>query len=98
MSNLSSKPKKKNKKAISEKEAEDDNFFDSDLRFNEKDSNHVHQNELPFELKMSNKILFFSPKVFLFVLLCLLLLVFSETCDLFQRYAYLLPMRYSTTK
>lgn len=92
MSNLS---KRKNKKAILEKENNDESVLDSDIRLKEKDLNN---HDLQSELKMSNNILFFSPKAFVFVLLCGILLVFSDTCDLFQKYSYLFPVRYSTPK
>ena len=95
MSNLS---KRKNKKAISEKENNDEHVLDSDIRPKKKDLSYSNNKDMHSELKMSNNILFFSPKVFVFVLLCGVLLIFSDTCDIFQKYSYLFPVRYSTPK
>lgn len=54
--------------------------------------------ELPFELKATSHMFFFSPKLLIFVLLGFILLCFSDTTDLFQKYSYLFPVRHSTHK
>ena len=69
MSNLSSKQKKKTRKPVSNQ----DNFEESNNRFNEKE---LDLNELPFELKASKNLFFFTPKILLFVSLCAMIFFF----------------------
>ena len=94
MSNLSSKLKKANKKSHEKKLYERETFQSKNASLDKT----LDLNSLPFELKPSRNLFFFSPKLLLFVALSLSFLFFSDTFDIFQKYANIFPTRYSTQK
>lgn len=86
---MSSKLKQKTNKTASSKESLEDSIYNS---------NNKKNGELPFELKASNNIFFFSPKIIIFAFLCGIMVALSESFEFLQKLNYLFPVRESSSK
>lgn len=87
---MSSKLKQKtNKTSSSSKESLEETIYNS---------NNKKNGDLPFELKASSNIFFFSPKIIIFVFLCAIMVCLSESFEFLQKFNYLFPVRESSSK
>lgn len=88
MLNPSSKQKDKKKKISHEKEKKIETILPP--------SNETSLSPSPMNYNLDLSI--FKLKPLIFISLCLSILIFSETFEIFEKYLYLLPIRYHTMK